>query len=72
MRVLLEFCLNSWIFVYCFLSFLWVLLECGSYSRAGLFQGFTVVFLVRLSVTVLLNELSKSGLCFKGNYLLCD
>ena len=46
MRVLLEFCLNSWIFVYCFLSFLRVLLECGSYSRAGLFRGFTLFFYV--------------------------
>ena len=37
-RILLNFC----IFAYCFLSFLRVLLECGSYSRAGLFRGFTV------------------------------
>ena len=42
MRVLLEFGLNFCIFAYCFLSFLRVLLECGSYSRAGLFRGFTV------------------------------
>ena len=37
-RILPNFC----IFAYCFLSFLRVLLECGSYSRAGLFRGFTV------------------------------
>ena len=42
MRVLLEFSPNSCIFAYCFLTFLRVLLECGSYSRAGLFRGFTV------------------------------
>ena len=42
MRVLLEFGLNLIIFAYCFLSLLRVLLECGSYSRAGLFRGFTV------------------------------
>ena len=42
MQVLLEFCQNFCIFAYCPLSFLWVLLECGSYSRAGLFRGFTV------------------------------
>ena len=43
MRVLLEFGQIFYIFAYCFLSFLRVLLECGSYSRAGLFRGFTVV-----------------------------
>ena len=42
MWVLLEFGPNLGIFDSCFLSFLWVLLECGSYSRAGLFRGFTV------------------------------
>ena len=42
MRVLLEFGRIFYIFAYCFLSFLRVLLECGSYSRAGLFRGFTV------------------------------
>ena len=42
MRVLLEFGPNFCIFAYCFLSFLRVLLECGSYLRAGLFRGFTV------------------------------
>ena len=42
MRVLLEFSPNLGIFAYCFLSFLWVLSECGSYSRVGLFRGFTV------------------------------
>ena len=42
MRVLLEFGPNFGIFAYCFSSFLRVLLECGSYSRAGLFRGFTV------------------------------
>ena len=38
MRVLLEFGL----FAYCFSSLLQVLLEFGSYSRAGLSRGFTV------------------------------
>ena len=38
MRVLLEFCPNLGIFAYFFSSFLWVLLECRSYSRAGLFE----------------------------------
>ena len=42
MRVLLEFGPNLGVFAYCFSSFLRVLLECGSYLRAGLFQGFTV------------------------------
>ena len=39
-RILPNFCT----FAYCFLSFLRVLLECGTCSRAGLFQGFTVNF----------------------------
>ena len=34
---------NFSIFAYCFLSSLRVLLECGSYSRADLFRGFTVI-----------------------------
>ena len=42
LRVLLEFWPNFALFTYCFLSLLRVLLECGSYSRAGLFRGFTV------------------------------
>ena len=42
MRVLLEFGPNLGIFAYCFLSFLRVLLEYRSYSRVGLFWGFTV------------------------------
>ena len=42
MRVLLEFGQNLGIFAYCYLSSLRVLLECGSYLRAGLFRGFSV------------------------------
>ena len=42
MQVLLEFGPNLGIFAYCFLNLLRVLLEFGSYSRAGLFRGFTV------------------------------
>ena len=43
MRVLLEFDPNLGIFTYWLSCLLRVLLECGSYSRAGLFQGFTVL-----------------------------
>ena len=50
MRVLLEFGSNLGIFAYCFSSFLRVLLECGSYSRVGLFQGFMVTALERFAV----------------------
>ena len=42
MWVLLEFCRLFCIFAYCFLSFLRVLLECGSNLRAGLLRGFAV------------------------------
>ena len=53
MRVLLDFGPNLGIFAYCFLSVLWVLLECGSYSRAGLIQGFTVFRISRIAKSFL-------------------
>lgn len=48
MRVFLEFGPNLGNFPYCFLSSLRVSLECGSYSRAGLFRGFTLYGLQNL------------------------
>ena len=45
MRVLLEFCQIFVFLPIVFLSFLRALLECGSYLRAGLFRGFTVILL---------------------------
>ena len=48
-RILPNFC----IFAYCFLSFLRVLLECGSYSRAGLFWGFTVYCILQVGFSII-------------------
>ena len=43
MRVLLEFCRIFAFLPNDFYAYCGFLLECGSYSRAGLFRGFTVV-----------------------------
>ena len=63
MRVLLDFGPNLGIFAYCFLSFLRVLLECGSYLRVGLFRGFTVYDMKhRLSKILTVNPRKRPAL----------
>ena len=68
MRVLLEFGPNLGVFVYCFLSFLRVLLECGSYLRAGLIRGFALfsisIFLILIMCCVCIFYILKAAMTF--------
>ena len=67
---LIKNCLS--LLCYCFLSLLQVFLELGSYSRAGLFRGFTVCKQIKIVGTgqhLLSNLYIKLDFCFISPFI---